>query len=124
METNFSFGVRKGGGWGYVGYGLHNRAIEKWVLREIGCKGMVWNCVVQDRVKIWAVVKTVMSIRIITEDYLGRPNVTDWLVACMCRAVYVPEIYFAGFTCRVQNCNNYISNRTVMEGFSNYSCIY
>ena len=53
---------------------------------------MVCNCVVQDRVKIWAVVKTVMSIKIITEEYLDRPSVTERMDACMCHAVCLPEI--------------------------------
>lgn len=43
----------------------------------IGCKYVVWNCVVQGMVKSWAVAKTVMSLRIITEDYLDRPTVTE-----------------------------------------------
>jgi hypothetical protein len=54
-----------------------------------------------------AVVKAVMSIRVIKEDNLDRPNITEWLVACMCHAVRLSEIYFAGFTCGLQNFNNY-----------------
>jgi hypothetical protein len=77
---------------------------------------VVWNRVVQDRVKSWAVVKTIMSVRIITEDYLDRPNFTERLDACMCHAVRLPEIYLAGFTCRLQNCNNYISKHDCNEG--------
>jgi len=95
---------------------LHNRAIEKWVLKEIDCKCVVWNRVVQDRAKSWAVVKTVFSIRITAEDYLDRPNFTEKLDACMCHAVRLPKIYFAGFTCRLQNCNNYISKQDCYEG--------
>ena len=78
---------------------MRSRAIEKWVLKEICCKGVVCNCVVQDRVKIWAVVKTIMSIRIITEEYPDRPIVTERMDAGMCHAIYLPEIYFAGFSC-------------------------
>jgi hypothetical protein len=51
---------------------------------------VVWNRVVQDGVKCWAVVKTVMSVRIITEDYLDRPNFTERLDACMCHEVRLP----------------------------------
>ena len=61
--------------------------------------------------QIWTVVKTVMSIRIITEDYRDRPNVTECLDTCMCHAVRLPEIYFAEFTIRLQNYDNYISKQ-------------
>lgn len=94
---------------------MRSRAIEKWVLKEIGCKGVACNCVVQDRVKIWAVVKTVMSIRIITEEYLDRPSVAERMDACVCHAVCLPEIYFTGFSCRVRNCNNYVSKQDCYE---------
>ena len=97
---------------------MHSRAVEKWVLKEIGCKGVICNCVVQDRFKIWAVVKTVMSIRIITEEYLDRPSVTERMDACRNHAVCLPEIYFAGFTFRVQKCNDYISKQGCYEGIS------
>jgi len=55
---------------------------------------VVWNCVVQDMVKSWDVAKIVMSIRIITEDYLDRPNVAERLDACMC----VTRFVFLKFT--------------------------
>jgi len=97
---------------------LRSRAVENGVLKEIGCKGVICNCVVQDRVKIWAVVKTVMSIRIITEEYLDRPSVTERMGACRSLAVCLPEIYFAGFTCRVQKYNDYISKQGCYEGIS------
>ena len=47
---------------------------------------------------------------------MDGPNVTEKLDVCMCHAVRLPEIYFAGFTCRLQNCNNYISKQDCNEG--------
>jgi hypothetical protein len=82
-------------GRGYVGYGLGKSVIEKWILEETGCKSVVWNCVVQDRVKSLAVVKTVMSVRIINKKgELDRRNVTDRLDTCL----YVMQFVSLKFT--------------------------
>jgi hypothetical protein len=72
--------------------------------------------VVQDRAKSLAVMKTTIIKRMTKENNLDRTNINKWPDACMCHAVRLPEINFAGFTCRLQSCNNFISKQDCCSG--------